>query len=128
MLYNQIDPSTSFGETCLIYPKSKQLSQTIPKDLQKTYKEASRISKISPNAFATQIRKALEYLCKYKNVRGTDLKSMLKNLAVQKIIPPILAEMTDNIRLFGNYGAHANKIDITYEDVELIDDFFMAIL
>ena len=36
--------------------------------------------------------------------------------------------MTDVIRILGNYGAHASDVEVTRQDVQVMDDFFIALL
>lgn len=112
----------------LLYPFEKNLPDSIPEKVRKAYVEASRISRIAPNAFAGQIRRALEYLCVDKGAKGVTLCEMVKDLAAQETIPPTLAEMGDSIRILGNLGVHAGAEDISLLDVETMNDFFNAIV
>lgn len=123
-----MDYPFDWSQAHLLYPYSKQLPTTIPERVQKAYLEVSRISKIAPNAFAGQIRRALEYLCLDKKAKGHTLQEMVQNLASLGIIPPTLAEMTDGIRILGNVGVHASDEEITPSDITTMDDFFKAIL
>lgn len=118
----------NWSQAHLLYPPSKELAINIPERVRKTYLEASRISKIAPNAFAGQIRRALEYLCLDKKATGHTLQEKVRDLANQGIIPPTLAQMTDGIRILGNIGVHATYVDLTPGDVATMDDFFKAIL
>jgi hypothetical protein len=117
-----------WSQAHLLYPQSKQLPSSIPERVRKTYLEASRISKIAPNAFAGQIRRALEYLCLDKKATRGTLHEMVKDLAANGIIPPTLAEMTEGIRILGNVGVHATEGDLSPSDVATMDDFFKAVL
>ncbi len=112
----------------VLYPRQSNLSSSIPAEIRKVYDEAKLISKLAPNAFAVQIRRALEFLCKDKKISGKNLSGQLKEMAKQGLIPPILATMTDGIRILGNIGAHASNMGVKSEDISLIDDFFKAIL
>jgi len=112
----------------VIYPSDKGLPDSVPNEVRKAYNDASIISKLSPNAFAVQIRRALEFICKDKKIKGKNLCQMIENLAMENMIPPVLSEMTDGLRILGNYSAHASDIEFTPEDVILMDDFFKAIL
>jgi len=47
----------------LIWPDPGVLHQAVPKAVAECYIEASRIKNLAPNAFAVQIRRALEALC-----------------------------------------------------------------
>lgn len=112
----------------LLYPIQSNLSDSIPVEICKVYEEAKSISKLAPNAFVVQIRRALEFLCNDKKIKGRNLNDRVKEMARMGLIPPALATMTDGIRIFGNIGAHASSVEIKPEDVLLVDDFFKAIL
>jgi hypothetical protein len=123
----QDDPE-NWREEFLVFPVRKNLPEVIPEKVHRAYMEASRISKIAPNAFAGQIRRALEYVCRDKQAKGHTLIDMVAYLAKQGIIPPTLAQMTDGIRILGNIGVHATDVEIDSTDVDTMDDFFKAIL
>lgn len=115
-------------EATLFYPKPKKVSDIVPKRIADAYQEASRVSKIAPNAFACMIRRALEFMCEDKKAVGNTLHEKLKDLSAKKIIPPVLAEMADIVKKLGNIGAHADATNVQRDDVETIDDFFNAVI
>ena len=115
-------------QATLFYPKSRKASAIVPKRISEVYQEASRISKVAPNAFACLIRRALEFLCEDKKAEGNTLHEMLNDLASKNIIPPVLSEMADIVKKLGNIGAHADATDVQPSDVEVIDDFFNAVV
>jgi len=117
-----------FQSADLIWPKEGVLHKTVPKAIAECYKEAARIINLAPNAFATQIRRALEAICDDRGVKKGVLKNRLNELAALGEIPPILAEMTEVLRLLGNIGAHATDLGVKPGHVYAIDDFFRAII
>jgi len=112
----------------LFYPTTKKFSSVIPKRISKAYQEASRISRVAPNAFACMVRRALEFMCEDKKAVGRTLHDKLQDLSSKNIIPPVLAEMADIVKKLGNIGAHADETNVHREDVEVIDDFFNAVI
>jgi len=112
----------------LIWPDPGVLHRAVPKALAECYIEASRIKNLAPNAFAVQIRRALEALCDDRGAKKGTLQQRLQDLASRGEIPPILAEMTDVLRLLGNIGAHAADQSVKPGYVQAIDDFFRAII
>jgi len=113
----------------VLYPASSDLGSSVPEKIAKVYSEASRIRFKAPNAYAGQIRKALEFLCRDQKATGDNLFKQLKSLVEKGIIPPTLAEMTTLIRLLGNLGVHAEEDDeVSIWDAQLIDDFFRSII
>lgn len=112
----------------LIWPQPSSLHISVPVTVRKCYEEAAAIKSLAPNAFANQIRRSLEALCKDRNTTGGVLAQKLKDLAERGEIPPHLASMTDVLRKLGNMGSHAGDEEVDPSYVPVIDDFFRAIV
>ena len=112
----------------LIYPKSGKLHSSVPKNIAEVYEEAFRIKAIAPNAFAVQIRRALEAICEDRGATKGNLQSRLSQLTEKGDIPPVLSEVSDVLRLLGNIGAHAVKESVHPLQAFALDDFFRAIV
>jgi hypothetical protein len=111
-----------------LYPESPDLPESVPGGIRLAYSEAARIRRQAPNAFAGQIRRALEAVCQDKNARGANLAQQLESLVGMSVIPPNLGEMTTLIRKLGNIGVHATGSHVSVWDAESIDDFFKSIV
>ncbi len=96
--------------------------------MRECYDEASRIKTLAPNAFAVQIRRALEALCDDRGATASNLQKRLESLVKKGEIPPVLAEMTAIVRLLGNVGAHPSEERVRPTDTWVIDDFFRAVI
>jgi len=116
-----------FSLAHLIWP-DPGLHRAVPKVVTECYAEAAKIKNLAPNAFAVQIRRALEALCDDRGAKKGTLRHRLQDLASRGEIPPVLAEMTDALRLLGNIGAHATDQNVKPLHVLAIDDFFRAII
>lgn len=112
----------------LAFPKAGQLHASVPTFVSEIYLEAFRIREIAPNAFAVQIRRALEALCEDRSAKGRNLADKLKDLSMRGEIPKVLAEVTDVLRLIGNIGAHAVGKSVHPLQAYAIDDFFRAVV
>jgi len=84
-------------ETPLAYPQVG-LDSSVPYSVAKIYREAERIKQIAPNAYAVQIRRALEAVCKDRGSLKKTLAQRLKELADKGEIPMALIEATDMLR------------------------------
>jgi hypothetical protein len=116
-------------ETCdLVYPRSGQLPMSVPRSIAVTYDEAIRIKERAPNAFAVLIRRGLDGLCEDNGAKGRNLQSKLKKLADNGVIPPLLAEATDLLRLLGNIGAHSATESVHPLLANAMDEFFRAVV
>lgn len=100
----------------------------IPARIVKLYDEIAPLRHSAPNAFAVQIRRGLEFICRDKQARGDTLFQQLKDLAARGTFPGYFAEITDLMRHIGNLGAHATKRDLDIYDAELLDDFFRSVV
>jgi hypothetical protein len=123
-----IPEDDDFTKSFLLYPAGPQLHHSVPSRVQEIYAEALRIQRIAPNAFAVQIRRALEAVCEDRKAPTGTLYKRLQHLASRGDIPPTLAEMTDLLRLLGNVGAHAGSTNIQPGYVFPLDEFFRAIV
>ncbi len=117
----------AFNFSDLVWPESG-LHGSVPSAVASCYSEAERIKNLAPNAFAAQIRKALEAICDDRGAKAGPLQYRLKELVTKGEIPAILADMSDALRTLGNVGAHTNEQGIKPIQVRAIDDFFRAIV
>ncbi|MBA7532362.1 hypothetical protein ES705_24588 [subsurface metagenome] len=118
----------NFHRTTLVYPDSGTLHRSVPDIVSACYAEAVRTKRTAPNAFAVQIRRALEAMCDERGATAGSLQRRLQSLAERSEIPAVLSEMTDVLRILGNIGAHAGEQSVHSEHVDAIDDFFRAIV
>ena len=120
-----------------IYPRGSHLLpechklasiDCVPSRLVKLYEEISPLRHTAPNAFAGQIRRALELICRDQKAQGSTLFQQLKDLVARGTFPGYFAEITDLMRHIGNLGAHDGHEDLSVWDVELLDDFFRSVV
>lgn len=112
-----------------VYPKIDSLSESVPINIRDVYSKTLKILKINPEAFCVQIRRLLEFVCIDKGIKGKNLDRMLKEMTEKGLIPKVLSEMSNNLRVLGNLGAHAlENVEITSYDASLANDFFRAII
>ena len=115
-------------ESWSLFPKEKSVDYHVPKGVRNAYTEALKIKKISSIAFVIMIRRALELLCKHEGATGNNLYEMIKDLGDKDIIPKVLGDMADMIRLVGNEGAHDENEKFDENDLELLDNFYSTII
>ena len=138
LIYRHIDSRNSGPEIShgrfklnqyeLMWPHPGGLHHSVPVSVRKIYAEAAAIKERAPNAFANQIRRSLEAVCKDRGAEKRVLAQNLQELSSRGEIPPTLAEMTDVLRQLGNIGSHVGDEDIDSKYVRVIDDFFRAIV
>lgn len=138
LLYRHVDPGNAMprishgnfelSEYELVWPIPAGLHSCVPDSVKNVYLEAAAIKSLAPNAFANQIRRALEAVCKDRGATQRVLAKSLNELADRGEIPQTLSEMTDVLRKLGNVGSHAGDEAIAPEYVDVIDEFFRAII
>jgi hypothetical protein len=113
-----------------ILPESHTISpdNPLPEIIIKTYEEIWPLMQRSPNAFAGQIRRLLEFICKDKGASTGDLYHKIMHLSTSGVFPGYYANMTDLLRRVGNMGAHMGEREVDYYDAELLDSFFRSIV
>ncbi len=117
-----------FDHCDLEHPSGTQLHRAVPERIRAAYEEASRIREIAPNAFAVQIRRALEALCEDRGAKGRNLSARIEDLSKKGELPSALVQITDVMRLVGNIGAHGVGESVHPLQVYAIDDFFKVVV
>jgi hypothetical protein len=118
----------TFSQAELIWPEPDDLHHSVPDAVQRIYEEAMRIRQHAPNAYATQIRRALEALCEDRGMPKGTLHQRLQALSATGALPPLLSEMTDVLRILGNMGAHESTQQVRSWHVAAIEEFFKAVI
>lgn len=124
---DQDDPE-QFHHCELAFPKPSRLSISVPRQIAVIYEEAIRIKELAPNAFAVQIRRALEALSADKGIKRGTLQDQLNVLVKNGDIPPTLAKASEFLRMVGNVGAHASEQSVHPLLANAIDEFFRAVV
>ncbi len=117
-----------FIKADLVWPDEGNLPSTVPESVKRCYEEAASIKRIAPNAFAVQIRRAIEAICDDRGIKQGTLVKRLVELSSKGELPALLSEMSDALRIVGNIGAHSAEQDVKPIYVDAIDGFFRAII
>jgi uncharacterized protein DUF4145 len=104
------------------------IKDPIPAKVLEVYEEAWLLRQKNPNAFANQIRRALEFICEDRDAQGHNLARKLQDLAARGDFPSTVAELASQIRIVGNVGSHASREDLDIWDAQLLDDLFRIVL
>ena len=100
----------------------------VPFEVLDVYGPAWRLRFLAPDAFAVQVRKALEIVCGDLEARGNSLHERLRDLASRGLLPEGLVGVTELIREVGNVGAHQPPKAVDRNDAELLDELFRLLL
>jgi hypothetical protein len=126
-LYSKFD-FEEWEEAGLQYPSGYDLHPCIPEAVSMNYCEAKQVQKVSPNAFAVLLRRALEALCDDRGAAAGPLARRLKELSDRGEIPGKLADISTVLRELGNAGAHHTTQKVTVPLTWTMDEFFRTLL
>lgn len=95
----------------LVYPTSvPAVDEAVPQRIRDDYVEGVRCLDIrATKAAATLFRRALQQVMIDQGAEGRTLNLQVQDLAQKGQLPPSLVEMADEIRLWGNLGAHPDS-------------------
>jgi uncharacterized protein DUF4145 len=129
LVYGQLEEllEEGFADAVLLWPKFG-LNEAVPERIRSIYDEASRIQHTAPNAFAVQIRRALEAICIDRGATEGTLQQNIHELANRGEIPNTLVEASGLLRLIGNIGAHASDSDVHPNQASALNKFFQVIV
>ena len=108
----------------VLYPTETKKVEGLPR----AYAAASAVKGIEAHAFAVLLRRLLEMICLDKGAQGKSLFEQLKFLAQTGVIPQQLSDIANGLRNFGNIGAHAAGVQLSENEVPVIDALCRAIL
>lgn len=118
---NLHSPTSRFGEA--IYPKAYEGFGCLPTAVHNAYLEATSVRRISKPAFMLLGRRALEVIAQDQGVWTGNLFSSIAALVSTGKLPPVLAEGSELIRLFGNEAAHPGSTEFNQHHVDVVDQF-----
>jgi hypothetical protein len=112
-----------------LYPGANRGAMAgLPEKVAKAYEAALSVQSIEPNAYAVLIGRLLEVIAVEEGVESKRLVDQVRALSAADRIPPVLAEMADQLRQIRNFGAHAAAGEVMPDDVPVIAEFADAIL
>lgn len=118
-----INHISSENKLFLVHPKAisrAPLSQDVPEEFAKDYKEACLVIADSPKASAALSRRCLQNILREKaGVKRSDLSKEIEEVLSSKQLPSYLAEGIDAIRNIGNFATHPIKCTNTGEIVDV---------
>jgi hypothetical protein len=115
-------------EEKILFPYVTRKSGNIPPKIYSAYSAAIKVRRIDGAICALSLRRTLEMMCKDRGVEGYDLYTKLKQLSDEGVLPPILSEMGDILKLLGNAAAHGDDAEFDEDVVLAIVDFTQIIL
>lgn len=114
------------AESIVQFPRSVEL-EGVPASVKEHYEKARRVM-LMPDLYATQIRRALEAVCRDRRAEGMKLDAKLADLARKEDLPQELMAATRFVQKMGNLGAHDSDREVEGVHVGPLDEFFRALI
>jgi hypothetical protein len=115
-------------QSVVLYPAEAKKVEGLPPEIERAYTAALAVKAIEAHAFAVLVRRLLEMICLDKGAQGRNLFEQLRSLAQTGVIPQQLIDIANGLRNFGNIGAHAAGVQLSDNEVPVIDALCRAIL
>jgi hypothetical protein len=112
----------------VLYPIDAKKVDGLPPAIERAYTAALAVKGIEAHAFAVLAGRLLEMICVDKGAQGSSLLEQLKSLAQTGVIPQQLIDIANGLRNFRNIGAHAAGVQLSENEVPVIDALCRAIL
>ena len=126
--YHDFMPDDHDNPYEVLYPVNNRQPLGLPPDILKLYEAAQKIKTIDAQIYAITLRKILELVCAAKNAKGKDLASKIKDLAQRSEIPQNLVKVANNLKDFGNIGAHEGVGSLSNNEIPIAEALCNAIL
>lgn len=93
-----------------------------PAEVRRGWQQAHRsLLNESWDAAAVMARGALQAALRQQGAQGANLKEEIRHLASRGILPPLMREWSDEVRLLGNDAAHADTKNDGVDSVDACD-------
>ncbi len=130
----ELDPNQFQELSTLEWPTKKephQLTASVPENIRKIYEGALKVKALNPDAFAVQVRRAIQAICidkgasEYdKDGRPVDLLDNLRELSANRVFAADLTDVLHQLRYLGNVGAHSTDETVKPGVADLVDELF----
>lgn len=115
-------------DSVVLYPTKAEKVDGLPPEIERAYAAALAVKGIEAHAFAVLVGRLLEIICRDKGAQGKSLFEQLNSLAQKGVIPQQLIDIANGLRNFRNIGAHAAGVQLSENEVPVIEALCRAIL
>ena len=117
------------GDACQVYPPDDTVPEAVPNTIARPYRDALRAYRVKLyDPCAVMCRKTIEAVCgRYGESKGP-LSLRLDRLLKRGLIDRAMFAWTEELRLSGNRGAHADPEGVTGPEAKDLLEFARAVL
>ena len=117
------------GDARRVYPPDESIPEEVPNAVARPYREAHQAYKVKLyDSCAAMCRKTLEAVCAGYGESQGKLSRRLDRLLQHGVIDKAMFEWTQELRLSGNKGAHADPESVTETEAKDMLEFARAVL
>lgn len=120
----QIDES-SFST---VYPRRTFSSYHMPEDIYKAYEVALKARYLDGSLCLLSLRRTLEIICKQQGETAGNLVIKIENLARSGVLPSVLKDASDIVRVLGNAAAHGDNVEFSKSKIDQMISFVESII
>lgn len=112
-----------------VFPPDTTMPEAVPTAVARPYREARQAYRVNLyNSSAAMCRKTLEAVCAHYGESKGVLSDRLDRLLERGVIDSAMFEWTQELRLSGNKGAHADPEDVVQTEAKDLLEFARAVL
>lgn len=126
--WNDLTMDGSEVKYLTLYPRRDEAPLGLPQDIATALETASRVRRVSPNAYGVLLGRVLEMVCEDRCAGGVNLAAKLADLSSRGEIPQKLVDAARSLRDLRNVGAHPSLGELTNREVPILDELCRAIL
>ena len=112
----------------ICYPVISLDTNYVPDKIKSAYEGALKVRNTESALCLIGLRRTLEMICNDQGATKGNLVEKIEELAKKNILPPTLKEATHIARHFGNSAAHAETIEISRHELNLIVEFLESLM
>lgn len=117
------------GDAYRVYPRDETIPEAVPNSVARPYREAHQAYKVKLyDSCSAMCRKTLEAVCGQYGESQGKLSRRLDRLLQHGVIDRVMFEWTQELRLSGNKGAHADPESVTEAEAKDMLEFARAVL
>lgn len=128
IVYHQ-DNSIEYEELFeTLFPLNTYQQTNVPKSVHQSFEAALKARYLDGSICLIALRRTLEIICKEQGEVEGNLVKKIQNLSLKGILPSILNDASDILRIMGNEAAHGDSIDYSQDVITEMINFTQIII
>lgn len=112
----------------IVYPSNLFETKSVPENIRKAFMAAAATKSIDTLVSPIAWWRVLELTCKDLGAQGRNLYEKISYLSSKSILPHLLTDASNLIRLLGNEGAHSIESEVSRVNLSNVEDLVRHII